>query len=265
MKRIGTTGVALALMLAPALARAEEKSTTQTTSKDAARTAGNPMNTPDTDKSTAASSTSASSSDQKEKMTDARLITILQKVNKEEIDAGKLAQKNGQSADIKNFGKKLVADHTKSQTEVAAAAKKAGISQSDSALTSHDREMMKVDKNKMDQLKKLTGNEFDKGFATVMSNDHKHMVSMLKDGKSDLKSEDLKTLVDNTLPVLQQHQDMADDAASKVNRASAGSNQGRAPSSLDRSSGASSSPDSSSKSKTGDDSARSGAQNPDKR
>ena len=263
MTRIGTTGVALALMLAPAFARGEEKSTTQTTSKDAARTAGNPMNTPDTDKSSAKSSSTATSGDQKEKMTDARLVTLLQKVNQEEIDAGKLAEKNGQSADIKNFGKKLVADHTKSQTEVAAAAKKAGVSQSDSALTSQDREMMKVDKNKMDQLKKLSGAEFDKGFATVMSNDHKHMISTLKDGKGDLKSDDLKTLVDNTLPVLQQHKDMAEDAAGKVERASAGSNQGRAPRSLDRSS--SSPSDSSSKSKTGDDSARSGAPNPDKR
>jgi putative membrane protein len=251
-------------MLAPAFARAEEKSTTQTTSKDAARTAGNPMNTPDTDKSSASSSSKASS-DQNEKMTDARLVTLLQHVNKDEIAAGKLAEKRGKSAAIRNFGKTLIADHTKSEKEVAQAAKKAKISPSDSALTTKDKEQAKVDKNKMDQLKTLNGAEFDKTFAQVMSNDHQHMISMLKDGKGDLKSDDLKTLVDNTLPVLQQHKDMADDAASKSDRASAGSNQGRSPRSLDRSPGTSSSPDKSEKAKTGDDSARSGAQNPDKR
>lgn len=260
MKRIGTTtGLALALMLAPALARAEEKSTTQTTSKDTGRTGGNPMNTPDTDKSSAAKSSTASSGDQKEKMTDARLVTLLQKVNKEEIAAGKLAEKRGKSAAIRNFGKALIADHTKAEKQVSQAAQKAKISPSDSALSAKDKEQEKVDKNKMDQLKTLTGAEFDKTFAQVMSNDHEHMISMLKDGKSDLQSDDLKTLVDDTIPVLQQHKDMADDAANKADRASAGSNQGRAPRSLDRSS------DTSSKTKTGDDSARSGAPNPDKR
>jgi predicted outer membrane protein len=34
------------------------------------------------------------------------------------LDAGRLAEKNGQSPEIQNFGKKLVADHTRSQNEV---------------------------------------------------------------------------------------------------------------------------------------------------
>jgi putative membrane protein len=93
--------------------------------------------------------------------------------------------------------------------------------------------MMKIDKNKMDELKKMSGAEFDRAFATVMANDHKHMISLLKDGKGDLRSEDLKTLVDNTLPVLEQHKDMAEDASSKLQRAT---NQGRAPRAIDRSS-----------------------------
>lgn len=260
MKRIATS-VAFALMLAPVLAHAEEKSTTQATSRDTERNAANPMNTPDTNKPA-----SAKSGD--EKMTDARLVTLLQKINKDEIDAGKLAQKNGKSAGIKNFGARLVADHTRSQKDVSAAAKKAGVPVSDGALTSHDREMMKIDKNKMDELKKMSGADFDKAFATVMSKDHEHVISMLKDGKGDLKSDELKTLVDNTIPVLEQHKDMADDAASKVERASAGSNQGRAPRSLDRSSDTGSPSDRSDtgvKPASNPKSDSSGAPNPDKR
>jgi putative membrane protein len=232
------TVIASALLLAPALARAD--STVRTDTKHAERTAGNPMNTPDTDSAKAP----------KEKLTDARLVTLLQHVNKDEIDAGRLAEKNGQSPEIQNFGKKLVADHTRSQNEVGAAAKKAGISPGESALTTHDREMMKIDKNKMDELKKMSGANFDKAFATVMANDHKHMISLLKDGKGDLRSDDLKTLVDNTLPVLEQHKDMAEDASSKLQRAT---NQGRAPRAIDRSSNPA----------KPDDTARSGA--PDKR
>jgi hypothetical protein len=83
-----------------------------------------------------------------------------------------------------------------------------------------------------------------------MANDHKHMISLLEDGKGDLRSDDLKTLVDNTLPVLEQHKDMAEDASSKLQRAT---NQGRAPRAIDRSSNPA----------KPDDTTRSGA--PDKR
>lgn len=265
MKRIAS-GVAFALMLAPAFAHAEEKSTTtttaqetKTTSKDAQGTAANPMSTPDTQKSSSATSD--------EKMTDARLVTLLQKVNKEEIEAGKLAQKRGKSADIRKYGKTLITDHTRSQKEVAAAAKKAKVTPGDSALTMKDKEQEKIGKNKMDQLKRLNGSEFDKTFAQVMSSDHEHMISLLKDHKDDLESDDLKTLVDNTIPVLEQHKELADKAMSQESRASAGSSQDRSPQgrsapTMDRSS---SSPDKSSHSGTGDDPARSSAPNPDKK
>ncbi|TMB08550.1 MAG: DUF4142 domain-containing protein [Deltaproteobacteria bacterium] len=78
-----------------------------------------------------------------EKMTDARLVALLHHVNQDEIAAGKLAQQKGQSVDIKAYGKRLVTDHSSSDQEVMAAAKKAGISPSDSALTANDKEMMR--------------------------------------------------------------------------------------------------------------------------
>jgi putative membrane protein len=213
-------GMAFALAVAPALAHAEDKSTTKTTSKDAARTDANPMNTPDTDNR---GKRSASTAD--EKMTDARLIALLHHVNQDEIAAGKLAQQKGQSADIKKYGQQLVEDHTKSDAEVKAAAQKAGISPSDSALTKHDREMMRTDKNKMEQIKKMSGAEFDKTFAQVLAKDHDHMISMLRDHKEDLKSPELKQLVDSTIPVLEQHKDMAEKAERKAPQT-----QGRSPS-----------------------------------
>ena len=46
----------------------------------------------------------------------------------------------------------------------------------------------------------------------LSAKDHDHMVSMLRDHKDDLKSPELKQLVDNTIPVLEQHKDMAEKA-----------------------------------------------------
>jgi len=88
---------------------------------------------------------------------------------------------------------------------------------------------MKVDQNKMDQLKQMGGAEFDHTFAQVMSNDHDHVAKMVRDHKSELKSHDLQTFADQTLPVLERHKDMADKAMKDSKQASTGSNQGRSP------------------------------------
>jgi len=130
------------------------------------------------------------------------------------------AQSQGQSSAIKSYGQQLIADHTKSDQEVKAAAQKAGLSIDDSALTAHDREMMKIDQNKMDQLKTMKGGEFDRTFAQVLGKDHDHMVSMLRDHKNDLQSADLKQLVEKTLPVLEKHKDMAEKAEKDISRSS---------------------------------------------
>ena len=160
-----------------------------------------------------------------EKMTDARLVALLHHVNQDEIAAGKLAQR-GQSVDIKAYGKQLVTDHSSSDQEVMAAAKKAGISPTDSALTASDKEMMRVDKNKMGQIKRMSGAEFDRTFAQVLVQDHQHMISLLRDHKGDLQSPELKTLVDNTIPVLEKHKDLARKA---LRNAPPPANLGRTP------------------------------------
>jgi len=154
-------------------------------------------------------------------MTDERLVTILHDTNKEEIAAGRLAQKKGSSVDIKSFGEKLVADHTRSDQEVMAAATRAGVKPNPSSLSAHDKEMMQTDKKKMDQMERLSGSEFDKAFAQEMSRDHDHMLSMLRDAKKHV-SAPIKELVDNTIPVLEQHKDLADKAGKSADRATRG-------------------------------------------
>jgi predicted outer membrane protein len=70
----------------------------------------------------------------------------------------------------------------------------------------------------------MSGAEFDKTFAQVLAKDHDHMVSMLRDHKDDLKSPELKQLVENTIPVLEQHKDMAEKAGRSTPQS-----QGRSP------------------------------------
>jgi len=158
------------------------------------------------------------------KMTDERLVTILHDTNKEEIQAGRLAQQQGSSADIKSYGEKLVTDHTKADEQVMAAASKAGVKPNPSSLTAHDKEMMQTDKKKMDQMKRLSGSQFDAAFAQEMSRDHDHMISMLRDARQHV-SPPIQELVQQTIPVLQQHKDLADKASKSADQKT----QGRQP------------------------------------
>jgi putative membrane protein len=249
MRAIWTVALSLALM--PALARAEDKTGTTTSSsqQNTARTGSDPMNTPANVKQRGSAAANTGASADEPKMTDARLAALLHHVNKEEIDAGKLAEKQGKSEEIKTFGQKLVTDHTKADKDLTAAAKKAGVSISESALATKDKEESKVDMNKMDQLKKMSGTEFDRTFAQVMSHDHEQVITMLRDHESDIKSPELKRLVSSLMPVLQSHKDMADQALQQLGS----SGQGRSSSETSRmhqSDSSSKSSDSSSKSST---------------
>jgi putative membrane protein len=188
LMKLITGGLLFALALCPALASADDKAASATPRSRAA------------------------SNQNDDKWSDGRLVALLHHVNQEEIAAGKLAQEKGNSQAIKDYGRKLVKDHTRSDQDVLAAADKAGIKSNQRELTTHDQEEMRVDKKKMDQVKRLSGSEFDTGFAQVMSRDHDHMISMLRDAKKQV-SAPMRELIDSTIPVLQEHKDLADKAA----------------------------------------------------
>ncbi|MCA1826285.1 MAG: DUF4142 domain-containing protein [Myxococcales bacterium] len=143
-----------------------------------------------------------------EKMSDARLASMLHRVNKMEIDAGNLAAKHGASAGIKDYGTKLKADHTAADNKLMAAAKRESIDLD--ALAAADKAKLDVDMKKMDQVKKMKGAEFDKAFASVMYNGHDDVLNMLDRHEGDIQSSALKQWVKDARPVLERHKQMAD-------------------------------------------------------
>jgi predicted outer membrane protein len=98
-----------------------------------------------------------------------------------------------------------------------AAAKKAGVSPNDSALTAADKEMIRVDRNRMEQLGRMKGREFDEAFAQELSRDHDHMAAMLRENRKQV-SAPIRELVEDTIPVLEEHKELADEAASSVRK-----------------------------------------------
>src|SRR4051812_35543012 len=96
----------------------------------------------------------------------AEVLSKLHQSNVKEVEMGKLAQKNGQSKEVKEFGKTLVTDHSAADKKVKALAKKEKVELTD-------------EKPAMDH-GDLTGADFDKKFAQSMLDDHEKDVAEVK-------------------------------------------------------------------------------------
>ena len=87
------------------------------------------------------------------KMDQGRIASFLHQVNQAEINAGKLAQQQGTSQDVKDYGRMLVEDHTKADQTLTDVAKKAHLNLDKSVLVPDDTEKLQTVDNKVDQVK----------------------------------------------------------------------------------------------------------------
>jgi len=117
-------------------------------------------------------------------------------INLGEIQMGQLAQKNGSTAGVREFGAMLVRDHTASNQDAVALAKKHNVT-APNAPSDEDQKMYQD----------LTGKreaEFNKTFAQDMVDGHQKAVKLFTD-ESSSASGDIKSFADKTIPKLKQH------------------------------------------------------------
>src|SRR4026208_2242263 len=126
---------------------------------------------------------------------DPAFLTEAIQFNLAEISVGDLAQKNGGSDDVKSFGKMLVDDHTASNTKATSLAQSNGVTP--------PTEPKASDKQKHDELAKLSGADFDRELAKAMMKGHEEAISKFKaTSKGD---DDIAKFAQETLPTLQKH------------------------------------------------------------
>ncbi|HWB96699.1 MAG TPA: DUF4142 domain-containing protein [Bryobacteraceae bacterium] len=119
-----------------------------------------------------------------------------------EVELGKLAQEKGSSDAVKEFGKRMVDDHTKATEDLKQAASKANVNV--------PSELPKKAKKTHEKLSKLSGAEFDRAYAKLMLKDHKDDI---KDFQTEAKLgtiPEVKEFAANTLPTLQEHLKLAE-------------------------------------------------------
>ncbi|HVZ94809.1 MAG TPA: DUF4142 domain-containing protein [Phycisphaerales bacterium] len=143
---------------------------------------------------------------------DARLLSILHVKDGEEVRIGRLAEERAQSQPAKDFAQMLVKDHGDHQKEVAGLAKSIGIQLWDEATVKAELNKDKPADERVDpmeRLQSLTGKEFDAEFGAVMLKGHRELIALVQAAQPSLRNEDVRRLVEKTLPVLRHHEEMA--------------------------------------------------------
>lgn len=125
-----------------------------------------------------------------------------------EVQLGQLAAQNASSPDVKQFGQRMVDDHSKGGDELKSLA---GTKQ-----VVLPAELGPKEKAMLDHFAKLSGADFDREYMKDMVKDHDKDVAMFEKEARGAKDPDVKAWAEKTLPTLKEHQAMAHDIAGKV-------------------------------------------------
>src|SRR5689334_7277019 len=135
----------------------------------------------------------------------------------EEVELGRVAAQKGTSDAVKQFGQRMVDDHSKANSELMSLASSKGITLPTALDEKHQKEVTK--------LSAMSGAEFDRAYSKLMLSDHNKDVSEFEKQSSKGTDPDLKAFAGKTLPTLQEHLQLA--KALPDNQRSSSSNSNR--------------------------------------
>jgi putative membrane protein len=125
-----------------------------------------------------------------------------------EVQLGQLAQQNAQSQAVKDFGQRMVNDHTKANDELKQLASQKGVSLPDKLDPQDEATKMR--------LSSLKGEAFDRAYMNDMVKDHKKDVAEFKHESTAGQDPQVKDWASKTVPTLASHLQEAEQIAPTV-------------------------------------------------
>ena len=125
-----------------------------------------------------------------------------------EVELGKLAVQKGASESVKQFGQRMVDDHSKAGDELKKIAEEKKITPP-AAISAKD-------KAEQERLSKLSGEAFDRAYMRTMVADHRKDVSEVRAEATTGKDPEVKAWASKTLPTLEEHLKLAEDTNKAV-------------------------------------------------
>ena len=130
-----------------------------------------------------------------------------------EVDLGRLAEHEGQSAAVRAFGQQMVADHGKANSRLTQLAEAVGIPLP-KGLDAEHRTMQ-------EQLSRLQGVAFDRAFIRGQITDHQRTAQLLEYEIGSGQDAQVKAFASDVLPVVMQHLEMAQNIDAQLSGSSA--------------------------------------------
>jgi putative membrane protein len=125
-----------------------------------------------------------------------------------EVELGRVAASKGASDEVRQFGQRMVDDHTKANAELMQLASSKGWTLPTAVDPKHQAEMQK--------LSAMSGEAFDRAYVKMMVKDHKKDVGEFQKQAARGADPDLKAFASGALPTLQEHLQMIQRISDKV-------------------------------------------------
>jgi putative membrane protein len=133
-----------------------------------------------------------------------------------EVQLGQLAQEKSQSNDVKQFGQKMVNDHSQMADKwLKPVAQKLGVSE--------PKGPSKKDKKEIAKLQGLSGDDFDREYITMMVKDHQQDLKDFNDEAQAAQDPNVKQIAQQGSNIISQHLQLIQQIAKSHNVAVAGS------------------------------------------
>lgn len=134
---------------------------------------------------------------------DAQIAHIVVTANQVDVDAGKLAERRGSSAEVKAFGKQMVTDHSGVNGQATALAKKLGVTPEDNPTS---RSLKEGGDRNVAALKALKGTAFDRAYVEHEVAYHEQVLQAIDQVLvPNAKNAELKALVVKVRPAIDAH------------------------------------------------------------
>lgn len=127
-----------------------------------------------------------------------------------EVWLGKLAQVKASSNKVKEFGERMIQDHSKANDELKDIAHDNSIMLPDSILPEH--------KETFDELSRYKGHEFDEHYMRTMVKDHKEDIKAFEQASQNAKNKEVRQWAEKTLSVLKQHLKLAQETLESLEK-----------------------------------------------
>ena len=139
---------------------------------------------------------------------DASFVQQAASANMMEVQLGQTAQSRASNQAVKQFGLRMVNDHTNLENQLATLATSNGLVLQQKLNSKHQ--------DQVNKLNKLSGQAFDSAYINQMVMDHQEDIANFTTQSRSAKSAAVRSLATNALPVLQQHLSLATQVRSQM-------------------------------------------------